>query len=269
MAPDPIDAYLDELLTRLRGPAADVRRTLVEAEAHLRDAVDDQVAAGVELAEAHRVAIERFGTADQVAATVNRSLVGRTVGQVLGALAWAAARMVAIGAAAVGVSAVLAQALAALTSSAFVFGVPVDATLPAARCAHWLAVQPGATTCAQAAMLENSSDTFQLDTGGALLVLAAFGVAVAVRAITRRARGTARAGVVLPPVTVPAIGATVFGVTGAGLLVAGLTDLMLPGSWGRGLWFVDAGVAILVALGYALSLARTVLAESYAGEPQP
>ena len=76
MALDPIDAYLDELLARLRGRAGDVRRTLVEAEAHLRDAVDEQVAAGTELAEASRVSIQRFGSVAQVAATANRSLAG-------------------------------------------------------------------------------------------------------------------------------------------------------------------------------------------------
>jgi len=260
MALDPIDAYLDELLARLRGPAGDVRRTLVEAEAHLRDAVDEQVAAGTELAEARRVSIQRFGSVAQVAATANRSLAGVRGGLVLGALLWAAGRMVAVGVACVGVAAVLARALAVLTSTAFVFGAPADAVLPADRCAHWLSVQPSAATCSQAAMLENSSDTFQLYTGGAVVGLVVLGVAFTIRALVRRARGTARAGTVLPPAAVPAIGATVFGGTGVAMFSAGLSDVMLPGFWGRGLWFVDAGVAILVALSYAVIFARAVLA---------
>jgi hypothetical protein len=36
--------------------------------------------------------------------------------------------------------------------------------------------------------------------------------------------------------------------------------MMLPGIWGRGLWLVEAGVAILVALIYAVIFARAVLA---------
>ena len=36
--PDAIEEYLDELLTRLVGPPAEVRRVLAESEAHLRDA---------------------------------------------------------------------------------------------------------------------------------------------------------------------------------------------------------------------------------------
>jgi hypothetical protein len=260
MALDPIDAYLDELLSRLRGPASDVRRTLGEAEAHLRDAVDEQVAAGTELAEARRVSIERFGSVAQVASTANRSLAGRTAAHALAALFWAAGGMVAVGVTSVGVAAVLARALAGLTSTAFVFAVPTGAMLPADRCAHWLSVQPGATACSQAAMLENSSDTFQLYTGGAVIGLVLLGVAFALRAIVRRARGTAYAGIVLPPAAVPAIGATVFGGTGVALLSAGLSDVMLPALWGRGLWFVDAGVALVVALIYAVVFARAVLA---------
>ena len=257
MGTDPIDAYLDDLLARLRGAAGDVRRTLVEAEAHLRDAVDEQVAHGVDVHEAQRLAIERFGSAAQVAATANRALAGRTAGQVLGALSWAAGRMVAVGLAAVGLAAVLARVVATFTSTAFVFGSPAGAVFPADRCAHWLAVQPTATTCAQAAMLENSSDTFLLYLGGALLGLVVIGVAFATRAVVRRARHAPRAGVVLPPAVVPAIGATVFGGAGVALLSAALSDLVVSGAWGRGLWFVDAGVSLAVAVVYLVRFARS------------
>jgi hypothetical protein len=259
MAMDPIDAYLDELLSRLRGPASYVRRVLGEAEAHLRDAVDEQTASGTELAEARRVSILRFGTPAQVAATANRSIAGETAAQALGALAWAAAWMVAVGLASVGISAVLARALALLTSQAFVFGVPTGAVLSPQRCAHWLSVQPSAATCSQAAMLENASDTFQLYTGAATIGILLIGGAFMLRAILRRAQGSAPPRI-LPVAVVPAIGATVFGGTGAALLSAGLSNMMLPGIWGRGLWLVEAGVAILVALIYAVIFARAVLA---------
>lgn len=259
MAPDPIDTYLDDLLARLRGAAGDVRRTLIEAEAHLRDAVDEQVGRGVDVHEAQQLAIERFGSPAQVAATANRSLAGRTATQVLGALSWAAGRMVAVGLAAVGLAAVLARVLASLTSTAFVFGAPAGAVLPADRCAHWLSVQPTATTCSQAAMLENSSDTFQLYAGGAILGLVVIGIVLAIRAAVGRVRKAPRAGVVLPPAVVPAIGATVFGGAGIALLGAALSDVVLPGAWGRGLWFVDAGVAIVVAVAYAVIFARGIV----------
>ncbi|WP_045878462.1 hypothetical protein [Pseudofrankia sp. DC12] len=43
-----IDEYLDELLARSKGPAAEVRRLLAETEAHLRDAAAAQVVAGLD-----------------------------------------------------------------------------------------------------------------------------------------------------------------------------------------------------------------------------
>ena len=259
MAPEPIDTYLDDLLARLRGSAAGVRRTLVEAEAHLRDAVDEQVGRGVDVHEAQLLAIERFGSAAQVAAVANRSSAGRTAGQVVGALSWAAGRMVAVGLAAVGLAAVVARVLANLTSTSFVFGSPADAVFPADRCAHWLAVQPTATTCAQAAMLENSSDTLLLYVGGALLGLVVIGIAFAICAVVRRVRRAPRTGVVLPPAVVPAIGATVFGGVGVALLGAALSDVVVAGAWGRGLWFVDAGVSLVVAVVYLVRFARSVI----------
>ena len=259
MAMDPIDAYLDELLARLRGSAGYVRRILGEAEAHLRDSVAEQVAAGKDPAEARRVSIQRFGTPARVAATANRSIGGHTAAQALGALAWAGARMLAVALASVGIAAVLARALAMVTSQGFVFGVPADAVLPAQRCAHWLSVQPTATTCSQAAMLENASDTFQLYTGAAVIGIVALGSAFLIRAILRRASGATPARI-LPAAVVPAIGATVFGGTGTALLSAGLSNVMLAGFWGRGLWLVEAGVAILVAVIYAVIFARAVLA---------
>ena len=78
---DPIDAYLDELPSRLRGPAPHIRRTLAEAEAHLRDSVDAELSNGAEPAEAQRRAIERFGSPRRVASAANREISGVTVEQ--------------------------------------------------------------------------------------------------------------------------------------------------------------------------------------------
>ena len=61
MTADPVEAYLDQLLTHLRGSAHDVRRILSETEEHLRDATSELVAAGASEEEAQRRAVERFG----------------------------------------------------------------------------------------------------------------------------------------------------------------------------------------------------------------
>ncbi len=43
---DPIEAYLDDLLAALRGTARDIRRSIAECEAHLREGVERRVASG-------------------------------------------------------------------------------------------------------------------------------------------------------------------------------------------------------------------------------
>jgi hypothetical protein len=122
MAPSPkdIDTYLDELLSRLRGPAAHVRRTLAEAEAHLRDAADAEIIRGVEVPAAERKAIERFGSPRQVAAAANRQVSRITAGRLAASLTDAAAQMLAVGIAAIGIAALAARGLAAVTSEGFV-----------------------------------------------------------------------------------------------------------------------------------------------------
>jgi hypothetical protein len=270
--PDAIEEYLDELFARLAGPPAEIRRVLAESEAHLRDAVDNELATGASRSEAERAAIARFGSPSDVARAVNHaSAPARTV-SVLAALAAPAMRMVAAGLIAIGVSAALARVLAGLTSSDFVFGLPPGVIPAASRCAHWLSVQPTAKTCAQAAMYENADDTLQLYVGFAvlgLLLLALIGITFVIvrRVIVRRARvrrvggrGAVRAAP--PSGVVEAIGTTVFGGVGLALLTAGLTNSASTGLWGHGLWYVEATVSLLIAAVYLVRFIRTLTLNS-------
>src|SRR4051794_5061642 len=141
---DQIDAYLDELLPRLRGPAHVIRGTLAEAEAHLRDAADAEVAGGMTPEEAQLKAIADFGSAREVSMAANRGVVALSAAQLTATLGAAAARMVAVGLGAVAVAAVAARALAAATSTHFVFGAPPHATFLAAQCQHFLDLHPSA-----------------------------------------------------------------------------------------------------------------------------
>jgi len=85
---DLIEAYLDQLLARLHGRPRDVRRMLAEAEEHLRDAVSEGEAAGLDREEAARRAVARFGSADDVARRAN-GLHAAPMGQLLRPLALA------------------------------------------------------------------------------------------------------------------------------------------------------------------------------------
>ena len=55
---DLIEDFLDRLLVSLRGSPRRVRHTLAEVEAHLRDAVDEGMAAGLPEPEAQAWAVD-------------------------------------------------------------------------------------------------------------------------------------------------------------------------------------------------------------------
>ncbi len=238
-----IEEYLDELLARSTGPAAEIRRLLVETEAHLRDAADAEIEAGADAAAAEARAIERFGSPRAVASAAHRAQ--RPF--LLAALAAAGIRMAAAGLAAVGVSALLARLLAVLAGRTFVYGLPSGAAVSSRDCAHWLTVHPAAASCARAAGLENAADTLSFHVGGAVVGLVILGFATVV------SRRWPRAAI---PDVVPAMGLTLFGVTAGAMLLAGYWNLYVPGLWGRGMWLAEGATALAVALGYAAALAK-------------
>src|SRR5262249_46999266 len=85
-----VERYLDELFDRLAGSGAPGRRTLAEAEDHLREAVSAAMAQGLPPGEAERQAVARFGSASLVASQVRQSHRAGRLGQAL-LSAWLAA----------------------------------------------------------------------------------------------------------------------------------------------------------------------------------
>ncbi|MDX6278136.1 MAG: hypothetical protein QOJ72_2264 [Nocardioidaceae bacterium] len=254
---DRIDAYLDELLTRLRGPADVIRSTLAEAEAHLRDAADAETARGLSPDEAQLKAIADFGSAREVSMVANRDVAALSAAQLTAALAGAGARMVAVGLGAVAVAAVAARALATVTSTHFVFGAPAGARFSAAQCRHFLDLHPSASRCTAAAGLENANDATFLHLAVAVVGLLAIGLVLLLARRLGPPAGAVRTPV--PTGIVPAIGATVFGTVGVALIAAGLSNAFVAGLWGRGLWYVEGVVALVVATGYAVGFGRALL----------
>jgi hypothetical protein len=169
-----IEDYLDELLLRLRLPPRDTRRMLTEAESHLRDAADAAELRGLSREAAEREAVLQFGSAHDVARAASTTR-RRSPLFVAGHLAWST---VIIGGAvllAVGVSGALAGLANATLGPRFVGALPQ--TYAAATCRYYLAAHRSATTCARAAMLENSQDAVALrllaGLVGVLLIVAA------------------------------------------------------------------------------------------------
>lgn len=91
-----VERYLDELFDRLASSGAAGRRTLAEAEDHLREAVSAAMAKGMPLGEAEREAVARFGSASLVASQVRQSHAGGRLSQAL-LSAWLAACLATVG----------------------------------------------------------------------------------------------------------------------------------------------------------------------------
>jgi hypothetical protein len=132
-APDPLESYLDELSRRLTGPGHEVRSVLAEYDSHLRDAVDAARAMGLGEDEARSAALRRFGTPAQVAAAANAATWSRVRRPMVRAAAGTLVRLAATAMVAAGGSAVVAYALAAMTSPQAVYGLPARVQATAAR----------------------------------------------------------------------------------------------------------------------------------------
>lgn len=247
---DPVEEYLDLLFARLRGSPRQARRILAEAEDHLREAVADGLAAGMSEREAQEQAVSGFGSVRAVV-RAHEARRGPGPAAVLADLAASAWMLAALGLLAVGASGLVAAAMNATLGRGFVGGAPSAAGITPAACRHYLAVWPGAHSCAQAAMLEISADavSLRLAAGAAGLALLA-GYLLARRRLARS---------VLPDGFVPTVAVGVFGAAGAGLAWMSTNPGVAGVSGGPGLYLSGAIVALAAAAAAGLPLRRSLL----------
>lgn len=254
MTASPIENFLDALYDGLRdADAATARRLLAEAESHLRESADAFEAAGLERAEAEQTAVERFGTPSEIVAAGRPAVHVRLASLVAGSVR-PLVLLLGAGLVAVGVSGAVAAAMSSAFGSDFVGSM--HQTYSASACDHFLAVQPTATSCGQAAMLETSHDAIALRllAGGLGLILLGVGWLW-----TRRSK---ERGYGLPPVVWLTVGFTAFAIAAAGLSVQS-TDLASSyGSDGVGFYLSGALVAALAAVAFAVPLTRRLLPAS-------
>jgi hypothetical protein len=238
-----LDDFLEELTARLRLTPESALRMIEEAETHLRDAVEEEMALGADPVTAEERALARFGTALHVAHAANGGR-WRVVGPSLNAVA----QLLAVGCAAVIAGTLLAEALSWFTSTSWVFGLRSSFAPSTSQISHWWQVQPQAHDWRQAAALENASDSLVLrGLAGVFGLLTAWILHLVGRHHTRVGGGV-----------LPAVGLTAFG-TAAVLLVTGSLSTV---DWGRGQAVCDGLVALVVAAGYAVTCARSALVTS-------
>ena len=215
---DLVEQYLDQLYVALRTRPRQARRVLAEAEDHLRESVAEGLAAGLSKREAEEHAVSSFGSVRAVVRAHDARLRGLPSRAVLRDVFMAAWRLGAIGLVAVGVSGLIAWVMNAAFGRGFVGGSPGAIRYSAADCHHWLSIWTHAHSCAQAAVLENSSDAVSLRLAAGVIGLAALACYHLAR---RRSRD------LLPDSFTPTVAMTLFGAAGLGLAAISVDDTVL------------------------------------------
>jgi hypothetical protein len=130
----PVEDYLDRLLLSLSGPPRYVRHTLAEVEAHLHDAVADELAAGRTQAEAEQAAVARIGAVHAV--TGRSALFAKPSAALLRRTAMAGTLVGGVALVAYAFSAALSWALAAIRGGEFVIAPFPPGSYTASDCAR-------------------------------------------------------------------------------------------------------------------------------------
>lgn len=251
----PIENYLDDLVAAMttRRPR-ELRNLLAETEAHLRDDAEAAVARGGTPQAAEAQAVASFGpvrelvVAEQRQATTLRTVLRQTLST--------AVLLGAIGALAVGLSGVLAEVIRLFGGARSLAGVAPDRVLSASDCARWLAANPAAHGCREAAVADWASEavSYRIAVGvlGALALLA-------FRWLRRRNLRHERA-TGLPPAVRDTIAFTLFAVAGVATLGLGVDALVISPGTGAGQWLSAAPVALAAAVIFGRRLVRELRA---------
>jgi hypothetical protein len=255
--PDLIDGYLDELASRLHGPPGRTRRILEEAEAHLRDAAEAAAAMApgtdpVRSSAVHQQVLDGFGTPAQVAKAHNRALLRPR--RLVGPFALLLGQLLSIGLIVVGFSGLVLAVLARTVGRTSMFADPVGTHFPAAACAHWLGLHPGAGSCARAYTLETANDAIaQRALAGILGLLVLAAVVLARR---RRPEWTDS---VIPRGATPALALVGFLPAALGLFGVGVDRVIVGSARGAGMWFADGSVSLIAAAACLVILVWSLL----------
>jgi hypothetical protein len=252
-ADDPIESYLDEVFTAMRGSPRTIRRVLREVEDHLRDAAAEAQRAGMSDDEAARLAIARFGPARSLASasTAERPLRVSDIGRQLLVLC---CLLAGIGLVSIGASGVVAAGMGKAFGARFVAGDLPGVTYTADRCADFARLVPHATTCAQAAAIHHYGEVVEYRLAAGVAGLFAL---VVWRRLRRRWPPTAH-GLLLQRALMPALAAALFAMASLLLAVQAANALTVGRNAGAGQWLSGAVVSIVVAVASGGSLVRSL-----------
>lgn len=251
----PIEAYLDELVAGMPGrqPRA-LRHLLAETEAHLRDdAAHRTTADGLSSFDAELAAVRHFGpVGPMVDAERRRSEVPLVA--VARQVTVTALLLGAIGAIAVGISGVLAGIFKLVAGSRALIDVQPGHLLSASDCARWMALDPHAPTCRDAAISDWVGEVVGYRLGAGVLGL----LALAAFLLLRRRGQLRNTWSLLPPVVSDAVATTLFSVAAIYLVAMSIDTVVVSHGTGYGQWLTATPVALAAAAIFAIRLVRDI-----------
>ena len=253
-AGEPVEDYLDRLLLSLSGSPRYVRHTLAEVEAHLHDAVADELAGGRSQADAELAAVARIGAVQAV--TGRKAAFSRPSAAVMRRTALASSLIGGVALVAYAVAAAISWALAAIRGAEFVTAPFPPGSYTSADCTRWLAGDRATRSCVAAMTRDHVGDIILQGLAAGFLGLLAL-VAFWFMRQRWQDRGTLTALPVGSAEAVGAILALLVAIAGVGLAV----DLeTVQRGQGAGQPIAIALAALCAAAFFALRLQRSVRA---------
>jgi hypothetical protein len=244
---DLIEQYLDELVAQLTplGPRR-LRQVLAETEAHLWDAVAEAVERGMNERDAQGQAIARFGPVDALVAAEYRSTSRSALTMLRQAVSslWSLGAIVAV---AVGVSGLVAALVRLVFGRTVLIDVAPNTVLLARDCARWLAGDPTAGSCRDAAIADWADEVV-----GYRVAVGVLGVLALLAYRLLRRRGSLVD--VLPRAVSDTVAVTGFAVGALLTLVLGWSAVATAGGHGSGQWFSASIVALIAAVIFSVRL---------------
>jgi hypothetical protein len=241
---DPIEAYLDQLAGILNGPGHEIRRALAESEDHLRESEQNFLLEGSTREEAPHLAIERFGTADEVARRYDLMRMAASPGQLILQSVLALTRVGAFVLISIGISGIFAAVAASAFGPDFIAGDSPGVVYSPERCADFFEFHPDAATCADAAVAHHLDETIGYRISAGILGLVVLFGWWLLRRLTRESIGPRT----IPSVFEPIAATSLFAAATILLGGFGLMQLASSGSQTGAGSLITAAIVSLLAL---------------------
>ena len=245
---DLIEEYLDHLMVSLSGSPRQVRHTMAEVEAHLRDAVAEGLAAGLPESEAQARAVLRMGPVNGV--TGMPAVLSRPSEALVRRLTLTVALVGGAGLTAIGVAGLIGRWFLAVRGTAFLTAPWPPGSYTRADCARWLAGDRGTRSCVTAMLADHAGDVMLEAAAAGVL-----GLLLLVGYVTLRSRWQDRATMtVLPSGFAQALGAILAGLAAVGCFATAWNIETTQRGIGAGVPWSLGLAATGTAIVFALSL---------------